>query len=136
MQRRASFGGNGVFTFRWWRRRAVISSFAAVGAVTVLAACGGETPSAPSQPTVQAVGTQAASTGATAVSAGASAAGTAQAAASPAVGTAQALVPTAQAGAGAAAGTAGTLAGTAVAAIPGFGSPSPSPSPAAMMSSP
>src|SRR5215213_7160308 len=56
------------------RRRAVISAFAALGAVVMLTACGGATPTAPSQQTIQAAATQAISTGATAVSAGASAA--------------------------------------------------------------
>src|SRR5215210_1576976 len=101
--------------------RRLFSSVAALAALALVTACGGSESGAPTQPTVQAVATQA-------VAAGSNIAATAQAAASPVVATAQAAGPpaaaTVQAGAGAVAATSVTLAGTAVAAV---ASPSPSP---------
>jgi hypothetical protein len=102
------------------RARSLITLVVAVPSLLMVAACGGGTPTAPIQPTVQAVATQV-------VGAASPAAATVQAAASPAAATAQAA-------GGAAAGTASTLAGTAVAAISPVVSPAASPRPAAQSS--
>jgi hypothetical protein len=118
----------------WWTRR-IFSALVTVPALLTLTACAGATPSAPSQPTVQAVATQAvgvAASGAATAQAGASpAAATAMAAASPAAATAQAagatVAGTVQAGAPGAGATAASVVGTAVGAIPPLASPSPSP---------
>jgi hypothetical protein len=120
---------------RYWRSRWFISSLVAVPALLALTACGGAAPATPSQPTVQAVATQAvgaAASGAATVQAGASpAAATAVAAASPAAATAQAaaspVAATVQAGAAPAAATSASIVGTVVGAIPPLASPSPSP---------
>jgi hypothetical protein len=105
------------------RCRRALLSFVAVGLLAAtVSACGGAAPTPPSQPTIQAVATQAVSTGA-------SAAGTAQAAASPAVATVVAA-------ASPAATSAATLAGTAVAGLSAQASPSPSPSPRPLAAAP
>jgi hypothetical protein len=126
----------------WWGGRGISSVFASA-ALVALTACS-SAPAAPSQPTVQAVATQAVGTAqsgaATAVAGASPAAATAVAAASPAAATAQAAAApaaaTLQAGAAPAGATAASIVGTAVGAIPPLASPSPSPSPAALAPSP
>jgi hypothetical protein len=109
------------------RTRRLISTLVAVPALLAMTACGG---TAPSQPTVQAVATQAVGTAGagvgTAVAGASPAAATAVAAASPAAATAQAA-------ASPVAATSASIIGTAVGSIPALASPSPSPSPAAQV---
>lgn len=112
-------------------RRTLVSSLLAVPALVVVTACAGGPPTAPAQPTVQAVTTQV-------VAAASPAAATAQAAASPAMATAQAAASPAMATAQAAASPMATqgaaVMATAAAGLAPMASPSPSASPAAQRS--
>src|SRR6476619_6510420 len=95
-----------------WAARRLLSSAALVALVT-LTACGDSGLSVPSQPTVQAIATQAVSAVGTAQAAASPVVATAQAAAAPLIATAEVAGPpaaaTVQAGAGALAATSVTL---------------------------